>query len=113
MMRDLGLLGHGRLGCTDIHVAIELAGINVDDLSVERLRNGQGKSRFPHRSGTNNHQKRLLHGGTAFMHSVRGYPPSSALHPALLDTWHRQRGTRGVHMQATDRQPSHGVLFQP
>ncbi len=51
MVRDLGLLRQGRLGRADIHVAIELAGIDVDDLSVERLCNGQGKSRFPHRSG--------------------------------------------------------------
>jgi hypothetical protein len=63
MVRDLGLLRHRRLGSADIHVAIELAGINVDDLSVECLRDGQGKSRFPHRSGPNEHKKRLLHGG--------------------------------------------------
>jgi hypothetical protein len=63
MMRYLSLLGHGRLRRTDIHVSIDLARINVDDFSVKRLRNGQRKSRFAHRSGTNYHQERLLHWG--------------------------------------------------
>jgi hypothetical protein len=63
MVWDLGLLRSRRLGCADIHVAIELAGVNIDDLSIERLCNRQGKSRFPHCSGSNEHEKRLLHGG--------------------------------------------------
>jgi hypothetical protein len=63
MVRDLGLLRHRRLGSADIHVSVDLAGINVDDLSVESLRNGQRKSRFPPRSGPNKHKKRLLHWG--------------------------------------------------
>jgi len=52
MMRHLGLLGHGRLRSTDIHVSVELARINVDNLSVKGLRNRQRQSRFAHRSGT-------------------------------------------------------------
>jgi hypothetical protein len=63
MVWDLGLLRSRRLGCADIQVAIELAGIDVDDLSIERLCDGQRKSRFPHCSGPNEHKKRLLHGG--------------------------------------------------
>jgi hypothetical protein len=39
MVWDLGLLRQRRLRCADVHVAIELAGINVDDLSVECLCN--------------------------------------------------------------------------
>jgi hypothetical protein len=53
MMWHLSLLGRGRLRRTDIHVPVELARINIDDLSVKRLGNGQRESRFPHSSGTN------------------------------------------------------------
>jgi len=42
-------------------MSVDLAGINIDDLSVKRLRNGQGESRLPHSSGTNQHNARLSH----------------------------------------------------
>jgi hypothetical protein len=59
MMWHLGLLHSGRFCSTDVHVSVELAGINIDDLGVKGLRNGQRESRFPHSSGTNQHSQRL------------------------------------------------------
>src|SRR6266436_2141820 len=88
MMRHLGLLGHGRLCSTDIHVSVDLARINVDDLSIKRLRNGQRKSRFAHRSGTDYHQERLLHWENClYAQCIERLPRSSALYPMhFLDT---------------------------
>src|SRR5215813_3264210 len=89
MMRHLSLLSHGGLRRTDIHVSVELARINVDDLSVKRLRNRQRKSRFAHCSGTNYHQERLLHWGNCLYAQCRERCPpclSSVLPYAPLDT---------------------------
>src|SRR5215467_12116557 len=100
MMRHLGLLGHGGLCRTDIHVSVELARINVDDLRVKRLRNRQRKSRFAHCSGTDYHQEWLWHWGNClYVQCIGRLPRSSPLHCTLCAPRHpeerRQKGTRG------------------
>ena len=61
MMRHFGLFGGGGFRGADVHVAVHLSRIDVDDLGVNCLGEAQGKGGLPHRSGTNYDDQRVDH----------------------------------------------------
>ena len=96
VVRHSPALRHRDLGCADVHAAVELHGVGVDDLAVKFQRECHGEVRFPGSGGADHGDDRRRTGvGTA--------RPAAVRHRGVLAV----RCGRGHRLAAADGERRH------